>query len=105
MRADASTALPREARNLAPDRARCRRAAAAADAVVLAAEASAAGGSRREHRRQVVAKHKALQARSAEATRISGLVASTKERLKEVWQRCVDWAAEVSSLQQEQQQR
>ena len=51
------------------------------------------------------AKYKALQARSAEATRIDGIVASTKERHAETWQRCVDWAAEVSSLQQQQRQR
>uniref|UniRef100_A0A7S0L4Z4 Uncharacterized protein n=1 Tax=Coccolithus braarudii TaxID=221442 RepID=A0A7S0L4Z4_9EUKA len=51
------------------------------------------------------AKHKALQARSAEATRIEGIVASTKERHAELWQRCVDWAAEVSSLQQQQLQQ
>ena len=48
------------------------------------------------------AKHKVLQARSAEATRIDGIVASTKERHSALWQRCVDWAYEVSKAQSDE---
>ena len=43
---------------------------------------------------------KALQARSAEAARIDGLVSATKEKHADLWRRCVDWAAEVSDAQQ-----
>ena len=45
-------------------------------------------------------KYKVLQARNAEATRMNGLVSATKERHADVWQRCVDWAAEVSDADQ-----
>jgi hypothetical protein len=40
-----------------------------------------------------------LKKRDEEAGRIKGLVAATKEQHAELWQRCVDWAAEVSEAQ------
>jgi hypothetical protein len=48
------------------------------------------------------AKRAALLARDAEATRVGGLVAATKERHSALWQRCVDWAYEVSNAQSDE---